>query len=152
MKNEQLDAYVGALGARLKGLTPQQREEEMREVRQHLESLVSCHIQEGKTLDEAVELAMRQFGRAESIGKGLDQARSGLRFKFMSRVSSQVMGSLLGQAVLIFLFFVSMNDKPTDFPYLLKDKLVLALVLAAPAVSVFWSRRMLQKSKSSHVS
>jgi hypothetical protein len=152
MKNEQLDAYVNALGARLKGLAPQQREEEMQEVRQHLESLVSWHMQEGKPVDEAVGLAIRQFGRAESVGKGLDQARSGVRLKFMRRAILKAIGLWLGQAVLIFLFFMSMSDKPTDFAYLLKDKLVWALLLAAPTVSAFWSKRMLQKLASSRVS
>ncbi|MBV9790200.1 MAG: hypothetical protein JOZ51_18570, partial [Chloroflexi bacterium] len=66
-----------------------------------------------------------QFGRAEQIGKQLAAAQQ------RSRPLWQYLLMYAGCVLVIFLFFATANDKPTDFPYDWKDQLLLALVLPA---------------------
>ncbi|MBV9787297.1 MAG: hypothetical protein JOZ51_03935, partial [Chloroflexi bacterium] len=47
MDNRRLDDYITTLARRLQRLPQTQREEELREVRQHLEALVAGHVQRG---------------------------------------------------------------------------------------------------------
>jgi hypothetical protein len=125
MDNRRLDDYITMLARRLQGLSQTQREEELREVRQHLEALVAGHVLRGLSEAEAVDAALRQFGRAEQIGKELAAAQQ------PSRPLWQYLLMYAGCVLVILLFFVTANDKPTDFPYDWQDQLLLALVLPA---------------------
>ncbi|MBX3013641.1 MAG: hypothetical protein KF832_19125 [Caldilineaceae bacterium] len=74
MAQSQLDHYLATLEARLKGLPPARRQEEMVEIRQHLEALVAGHQGAGVSEEAAVAAAIRQFGHAEQIGQELNKA------------------------------------------------------------------------------
>lgn len=74
MANSELEHYLETIEARLKGLPSAQRQEEVREIRQHLEALVAGHRIAGLGEDEAVEAAIRQFGHAEQVGQELSKA------------------------------------------------------------------------------
>lgn len=125
MDNRRLDDYITTLGRRLQGLSQTQREEDLHEVRQHLEALIAGHVQRGLSEAEAVDAALRQFGRAEQIGKDLAAAQQ------PSRPLWHYLLMYAGCVLVIFLFFATANDKPTDFPYGWAEQLVLALVLPA---------------------
>lgn len=135
MKSERFDCYIAELETRLKSLMPQQRQDEMREVRQHLEDLALWHMQQGRSADDAVELALKQFGRAEAIGAELSGAVKEVRVRSQSRTLFGFAAYWVAIFALEYLFFYSMADKPTDFPYLAKDKLVLSAVAATSALA-----------------
>lgn len=110
-------------------MPPTERDEELREIRQHLDALVAGNIALGHTEDEAVSLTIHQFGRAEQVGRSLNeiwaggsakQTRSSLRLSVLIYFCS---------AVFIFGFFVLANDKPTDFPYSWADQILLAMIM-----------------------
>lgn len=71
MANSQLDHYIETLEGRLQSLPSTRRQEEMQEVRQHLEALAAGHRLAGLNEDEAVEAAIHQFGHAEQVGQEL---------------------------------------------------------------------------------
>ena len=114
MQNAQLDAYINTLGSRLKALNPLQREEEMREVRQHLEALTLWHLQQGKNQDEAVELAIKQFGRAEQIGSAINKVPAQKRIWQNAGVISQLFCAWLFIATIQFLATYWMNGNTAD--------------------------------------
>jgi len=58
----RLDAYVAQLDRHLARLPAWRREEELREIRQHLEALVMAYQELGSSEGEAVALALAQFG------------------------------------------------------------------------------------------
>ena len=138
MQSKQLDSYITTLGSRLKAMSKLQREEEMHEVRQHLEALVVWHMQQGQNQDEAVRLAIRQFGQAERIGGELNQASVRTRINTVVNIAGKFLVFWFCIATTQFLFFTSMNDKPTDFPYTLEDRLLRSAVLATGALVGFY--------------
>lgn len=126
MANPRLEQYVETIRLRLKSLPAQQRDEEVREIRQHLDALVAAQTAAGLSEDQAVDVAIRQFGHAAEIGNDLRQSQP-QRLRGMMPVVAIYAVSV----VLILVFFVTANDKPTDFPYDMADKLVLACILPA---------------------
>lgn len=130
MQNTRFENYMSQLESRLKHLTSAQREEEMREVRGHLETLASWHTQQGKNPEDAVQEAIRQFGKAEQIGRELNDIA--LRKSFVSSASwiGQAFAIWCCLAALHFLIFSSMNDKPSDFPHLLWSRWIISAMLA----------------------
>lgn len=125
MDNPRLDQYLATITARMKTVPAEQRDQEVEEMRQHLEALVAGHSALGRSEDAAVEAAIRQFGRAEQVGRGLERTWQ------RSRPRSLWAPALiyLVSALLIFGFFATANDKPTDFPYDLGDQILLAIIL-----------------------
>ncbi len=57
MANSQLDHYLETMEGRLKSLPPVRRQEEMREIRQHLEALVAGHRIAGLNEDELTAIS-----------------------------------------------------------------------------------------------
>ena len=125
MDNPRLEQYLMTIAARMKTAPAKQRDEEVEEMRQHLEALVAGHIAQGRGEDAAVEAAIRQFGRAEQVGRGLE--RTWQRNQPRSLWAPALI--YLVSALLIFGFFATANDKPTDFPYDLGDQILLAIVI-----------------------
>jgi uncharacterized membrane protein len=139
--HKQLEEYLNTLAVRLGKLPAAQREEELCEIRQHLELLVASHREQGRSEEEAIRLAISQFGRAEKIGHDLGQAGR------KSDVAHSATASIIICSVCMLIaysFFSLMNDKPTDFPYHQSDKLILAAVLTLTGFSL---RRLLEKKK-----
>ena len=127
MDNSPLDRYIADLGARLRALPPAARDEELREVRQHLDALVAGHLAQGQSEEEAIEAALRQFGRAEQIGRQL------LRAWEKNRVPRLWLHAVayLFMVALIYGAFATANDQPTDFPRWVGTQILLALTLPA---------------------
>lgn len=124
MDDPRLDAYISTIGGRLKRLSSAQREEELREIRQHLETLVAGHLAAGISQDEAVDAALRQFGHAEEMGREL----AGAWQQRLPRLWPALLVYLC-QVLAIFVLIALANDKPTDIPYGWPNQLLLAVML-----------------------
>ena len=72
--NEGLPKYLEVLSHELRDLPEQRREEELCEVRQHLEAIVARLMDGGLSETEAVEAATAQFGAARKVGRELKMA------------------------------------------------------------------------------
>ena len=121
MAQSQLDHYLAIFEARLTGLPPARRQEEMLEIRQHLEALVAGHLRAGVSEDAAVAAAIRQFGHAEQIGQELSKASQPQRL----RPFLFLLVSILTVAVNLVLF--ALNDSPDTW----FAKLVMAFSFSA---------------------
>ena len=69
--NKRLDPYLQKLDHELRPLPEDRREEELREIRQHLEAIVTRLMEGGLSEEEAVEAATSQFGEAHAVGHEL---------------------------------------------------------------------------------
>lgn len=69
--NKRLDKYLQNLDHELRLLPEDRREEELREIRQHLEAIVARLMDGGISEEEAVEAATAQFGEARAVGHDL---------------------------------------------------------------------------------
>ncbi|MBA3468505.1 MAG: hypothetical protein H0T53_02560 [Herpetosiphonaceae bacterium] len=132
MANHQIDQYIKTVSARLKRLTPAQRAEEIQEIRQHLEALIAGYVAQGRSEDEATGAAIRQFGRAEQIGRELGGAWA---LRQVRRLWPYAV-AYVSLVLLIFGFFALANDQPSDFPYGWANQLIMALVLPAGMFSM----------------
>ena len=72
-----LNKYLQAVAHELRGLEPEQRESELREMRGHLEAIVARLMEGGLSEEEAVEAACAQFGAARKVGRELEKAGAG---------------------------------------------------------------------------
>ena len=129
MDNPGLDRYLATLAARMQAVPAARRADELREVRQHLDALVAGNIALGRSEEAAVAAAIRQFGRAEQVGRDLNTTwqRSHATHTWTALWPAALI--YLCSALFIFGFFVLTNDKPTDFPYDRADQILLALVM-----------------------
>jgi hypothetical protein len=71
---KQLEAYLDECEAPLARLPVTERDEWRDEARQHLLALVEAHLELGRSEEEAVEAALRQFGEPRRLGKRLAAA------------------------------------------------------------------------------
>lgn len=139
MPNSQLDHYLATIEGRLKRLTPARRQEDMQEIRQHLEALAAGHRIAGLSEDEAVASAIRQFGHAEQVGQDLSQASQQQRMRSFWLILIYI----LTVAVCFGIFVI--NDSPDT----LFAKLVMAFSLpagvlglgVAEVVQTYWRAR-----------
>ena len=70
----QIEAYLAQVKTQLKGLSAQQRSDEVRELGQHLQFLVEEGQGRGLSEGEAVRAALSQFGRHRKVGRDLNKA------------------------------------------------------------------------------
>lgn len=99
-----LETYIEQFSQSIRSLPVEEREAELREVRHHLESLVTQYMEAGQSLEEAMRSAIRHFGPPATTGEELRRAwRRGRQraarqaFKRNLRV---VVGTHQGQAVI----------------------------------------------------
>ena len=69
--DKRLDKYLQSVAHELRTLPEERREEELREIRQHLEAIVARLRDGGVGEAEAVEAATAQFGHAHKVGHEL---------------------------------------------------------------------------------
>jgi len=141
MANEQLDRYVNTLSARLKKVPPAERNEELREIRQHLEALIAGYIAQGRSEEAATAEAIGQFGRADRLGRELGGAWA----RRQVRRLWPLVVVYVSMVLLIFGFYALTNDKPTDFPYGWVNQLLMAMVLPAGMFSIGAFKYLRQK-------
>jgi len=72
--NNRLEQYVEEVGHNLRSLPEERRQEEIAEIRSHLDARVEAEMELGKTQDEAVAEALHQFGSSRKVGSGLRRA------------------------------------------------------------------------------
>jgi hypothetical protein len=137
MSDTTVNEYLAQLSARLKALPADRREEELREIRQHLDALVAGHVHRGKTEAEAVQAAIRQFGHAERIGAELGDAcaRAGETRSWWKSLLVQSLVFVCYFAM-VFGFFTSITG-PGDLPFIkLENRLLISLTLTSLAFVV----------------
>ena len=139
--HKQLEDYLNTFALRLDKLPVAQREEQLHEIQQHLEASIASHREHGKPEEEAIGLAISQFGRAEEIGRDLNRSVNKISTK---RAAISLLTQCAVCTFVIYGFFSLSNDKPTDFPFHQDAKLVMAVVLALAGISI---RRLLEKKK-----
>lgn len=148
MPNVQMDQYLATVAARLKSLSAAERDEELREIRQHLEALVAGHMAQGRSEDAAVTLAIQQFGRAEQIGAELKKVRDDDRNHHIRAF----LFSYVTVTAFMFLFFASMTDDPAGYPYGLAETFTAAFTSTLPAFSIpiagYLSRKYKQRKRA----
>ena len=127
-----MERYLSSVSSHLKDLPADERDEQLREMRQHLESLVAAHRASGLNQDEAVSAALNQFGDSQRIGSQLRHASKQHRLPNLWLY----VGIYLSAVILTLGVFISANDKPTDFPYGLTNQIILAMVLPAGTLAI----------------
>ena len=133
MHNPRLEEYLKSVESRLNALPPDRRREEVAEIRGHLEALVSGHLAQGREEGEAVDAAIRQFGRAKDLGSDLEGAW--LRGHGESIPLWKLGLAYVAGLAAVFGFFTSITA-PGDFPYDLGDRLLLSLALTSTSFLV----------------
>jgi len=69
-----IEHYLAKVAAQLRSLPVARRNEELREMRQHLLSTVEAHQELGATQQQAVEATLHQFGSSSEAASGLTRA------------------------------------------------------------------------------
>jgi peptidoglycan/LPS O-acetylase OafA/YrhL len=126
MDDPRVEQYLQTIARQLGASDPARRDDELRELRQHLETLIAGHRARGLADNAAVETALHQFGHAEQLGRDLGR----ITVRRAPRLWP-VLCLYLGMVALIFGLFATANDKPTDFPATWGGQLALAIVLPA---------------------
>ncbi len=121
MANSQLDRYLETIEGRLKRLPPARREEEMLEIRQHLEALAAGHRMAGLSAEEAEATAIRQFGHAEQVGQEL------INVSLRQRMRALLLPFVYFLTVTVLMVIFIVNDNPDTW----FAKIVMALSLPA---------------------
>ena len=73
--DSKIETYLQTMESELGALEAEQRDSELREMRQHIEAIVARLVEGGLSQSEAVEAAIAQFGAARKVGRELQTAR-----------------------------------------------------------------------------
>lgn len=71
--HSRLEQYLQTVEQNLNALPAEKRQNEISEIRLHMESLVEANKELGSTEEEAVTHTLAQFGRARTVGKDLNR-------------------------------------------------------------------------------
>lgn len=69
--DSRIDKYLQTVESQLRDLSQEQREEEVREMRQHLEALASRLVEGGASEAAAIQSAIEQFGPPRQVGRSV---------------------------------------------------------------------------------
>jgi len=72
--HSRLEGYLSEVAARLGPLPVKARDEELREMRAHLEAALAAGLERGQSDDEAARGVLAQFGTPEAVGAGTVRA------------------------------------------------------------------------------
>lgn len=97
-----LDTYLEQVAAHLFALPPKRREEELREMRQHLLNAVTVNREAGQLEEDAAQNAVLQFGTAADLGDNLEWAWRRERRLNKRSLTASTLISLLGLCLIIF--------------------------------------------------
>ncbi len=97
---KKLETYLQTVESELSEMREARREGEMREMRQHLEAIVTRLTEGGLSQEEATEAAIVQFGEARQVGRELEKA--GTRKEALLRTIAAPLGGALCFVVLVF--------------------------------------------------
>ena len=94
--NARLERYLDEVAARLGPMPTKRRDEELREMRGHLQNAVLVHREWGQSEDEAARTAVEEFGPPEDLGAHVVRAwkrgRSRDRRSFWGAVAGTALG------------------------------------------------------------
>lgn len=96
--HKRLENYLAEVAARLHSLPTARRNEELREIRAHLENAVQAYQELGDSEDDAAQAAVQRFGSANTIGRQM--ARTWWRGRFIAFRES-VSGLIVMAAILL---------------------------------------------------
>lgn len=88
-----LESYLAEVAAQLQPLPAKRRNEELREMRTHLENAVIINRELGQSDDEAAQNAMAQFGTPEDLGENVVWAWQRGEQKQNKRIFWKIVGS-----------------------------------------------------------
>lgn len=97
----QIEKYLFQVSCQLKNLSAAQRDEEVREIGQHLQALVAEGKERGSSESEAVKTALAQFGSYRKVGRDLNNAVLGNDPSRLPRAFSAMTFVMIGQALLV---------------------------------------------------
>lgn len=97
-----LEVYLEQVAAHLSALPPKRRNEELREMRQHLLNAVTVNRELGQSEEDAAVNAVMQFGTPEDLGDNLVWAWRRERTLNQKSLISSALISLLGLCLIIF--------------------------------------------------
>lgn len=133
-----LENYLAEVSAQLGSLLAKQRDEEMREMRQHLLSAMEANRDLGQTEDEAVANALTEFGTSEEASESILWAwRRDLRKK-MRKQSWQacLIPTGIWTACYVFEGFQSPHDISRWFCAWIATMFISALIIVTPYYSL----------------
>ena len=110
--HSRLEAYLSEVSAHLGALPGKRRDEELREMRAHLEATYAAGLSRGQSEDEAAREAFAQFGTPEELG--LETVAAWKRGQDLDRRS--LWGAAACALVLMFLLPRLMQPLETLFP------------------------------------
>lgn len=114
-----LEAYLEQVAAHLSALPTKRRNEELREMRQHLLNAVTVNRELGQPEEDAVANSVMQFGTPEDLGNNLvwawrrGEARN-KKYTKQKRVRLSVLFGTLGAVLSGSLFCLTGNPTPKD--------------------------------------
>lgn len=92
--NNRLEQFVEEVESRLTTLTPVVREQEVTEIRQHLEAMVAAEREMGASEKEATDAAISRFGMASQVGSELNATGWRLRLRRLPDVAVAALSAM----------------------------------------------------------
>jgi hypothetical protein len=92
--SQPLDDYLARVARELRSLPAPVRENELKEVRSHLEQLIEDNIAQGQSRDAATQSSLATFGRARAVGIGVRDVLEGQETGWKPWVTAFVRGFL----------------------------------------------------------
>ena len=144
--HEQLENYLKEVRTQLRSLPAGKQDEELREIRQHLQALIAGNVERGDSEDKAVAAAIRQFGSSKQVGQSLRQAQTAKGMMTMTKIMQKkklflVVFTILHMAVIAAMLAAGNNSSFFPFAGLpgVSPWLMGVYVLLSPLVSpVLW--------------
>ena len=96
----RIDRFIDSIVTQ-SGLDAQRQDNLARELRDHLQQLISVKIEEGFEPNEAVETALAQFGSARTIRRGILRYQRRLRIRSVLSNVRQTIGFALGVGTML---------------------------------------------------
>lgn len=98
MANSRLDEYLTSVEAHLRTVPATEREQQIMELRQHLESAVAAEVTSGSTTAAAETEAIQQFGSPKRLAWQLNLARSK---RSLPKADSLCLATLYASALIV---------------------------------------------------
>jgi hypothetical protein len=125
MQNK-LEKYLSQIEKQLAALPVEQRQEELREIRSHLEMMIEENVARGCDADVAVSKALEQFGSADKLGKALRQSKPFAWLHYFRPIAAL----LLAFGVVIAWLFISKELQIFYVPFSFHWSWALMLIIA----------------------
>jgi hypothetical protein len=113
MSNNPLEPYLNALEQSLQMLPKAERQEWREEARQHLLDIARAHEELGQTPEEALTVAMQQFGNPTQIGRQMAHCTDSAPLKWKTAITLFSVPLMMSMVLLIGLAYAYvLTDSP----------------------------------------